>query len=74
MIFSFFILESMTNISYVAGLCQTSYKLLQEVQGFTVTREQVSNQLWEQFRDTTCFQKIIGDIEDAFLKVLYLYS
>ena len=62
-------LEALTNLSYVAGTCQSSYKLAQEVAGLTQTRDQIGTQLWKQFQDTTCFSKIIGDIETAFSNV-----
>ena len=36
------------------------------------TREQIGGQLWKQFKETTCFSKIIEDIEGAFSTVSLL--
>ena len=62
--------EALTNLSYMAGTTQTCYKLLQEASGHTVAKEQFGQSMWKRFQETTCFQKVIEDIELAFLKVI----
>ena len=61
--------EALTNLSYIAGTAQSSYKLIQEVSGFTGGRDRFGESMWERFQETTCFQKVIDDLEKAFTKV-----
>ena len=63
-------LEALTNLSYVAGTSQTCYKLLQEASGHVGAKEEFGQKLWKRFQETTCFQKVVEDVELAFSKVI----
>ena len=57
-------------MSYVAGTTQTCYKLLQETSGHVGAKEEFGQKLWKRFQETTCFQKVVEDVELAFSKVI----
>ena len=65
----FRILEALTNISHVAAACQTSYKLVQEVSGYTGANKTIGDQMWKRFQESTNFKMLVMDLESAFQKV-----
>ena len=56
-------------MSHVAGACQTSYKLVQEVSGHTGSTKVLGEKLWKRFQESTNFKRVVDDLESAFQKV-----
>ena len=59
----------MTNLSYIAGTTQTCYKLIQEASGHIGAKAEFGQLMWKRFQETTSFQKVVEDVENAFSKV-----
>ena len=57
----------------MAGTAQTCYKLIQETSGYLGAREQFGESMWQRFQETTCFQKVVEDLELAFTKVRLIW-
>ena len=53
----------------MAGTAQTAYKLLQEVSGQKGAVNEFGELMWNRFQETTCFKKIIEDLELSFTTV-----